>query len=203
MARVLILFAHPALQKSRIHRPLVSRVGERPGVTLHDLYEEYPDFLVDVEREKALLLEHDIVVFQHPFYWYGVPPLLKQWMDLVLEHGWAYGTGGTALHGKWLVPIVTAGGTQAAYCEAGHNRRTIRQSLVPIEQTANLCGMRFAPPWVVYGAHLLAPNDVESLVPRYLELLDWLEAGGLEGANLTHETLTVPAGGAALIEEGS
>lgn len=28
---------------------------------------------------------------QHPFYWYSTPALLKEWQDLVLEHGWAYG----------------------------------------------------------------------------------------------------------------
>ncbi|MBT8335320.1 MAG: NAD(P)H-dependent oxidoreductase [Gemmatimonadetes bacterium] len=192
MARVLLLFAHPAFQKSRIHRSLVSSIPDRDDLTLHDLYEEYPDFLVDVEREQELLTHHDIVVFQHPLYWYSVPPLLKQWMDLVLEHGWAYGSGGSALHGKWLVPVVSAGGTEAAYCTVGRNRRTIRQFLAPIEQTAFLCGMRFAPPWIVYGTHRLGPEDIQEIVPRYLGLLDWMLDGGLEHAALDHETLVVP-----------
>jgi glutathione-regulated potassium-efflux system ancillary protein KefG len=197
MARVLILFAHPALQKSRIHRPLVSGIPDRSDLTLHDLYEEYPDFLVDVEREKELLTHHDVVVFQHPFYWYGVPPLLKQWMDLVLEHGWAYGTGGTALQGKWLVPVVSAGASEAAYCTVGRNRRTIRQFLAPIEQTAFLCGMRFAPPWVVYGTHRLDHADVARIATRYVRMLEWLLEGGLEDADVGTETLVVPQGAAA------
>ena len=61
------------------------------GVRLHDLYEAYPDFLIDVEAEQALLLEHDVIVFQHPVYWYSSPAILKEWQDLVLEHGFAYG----------------------------------------------------------------------------------------------------------------
>jgi glutathione-regulated potassium-efflux system ancillary protein KefG len=201
MTRVLVLFAHPAFQKSRIHRPLVTSIPEREGLTLHDLYEEYPDFLIDVEREQELLTRHDVIVFQHPLYWYSVPPLLKQWIDLVLEHGWAYGTGCSALHGKWLVPVVSAGASEAAYCTVGRNRRTIRQFLAPIEQTAFLCGMRFAPPWVVYGTHHLDADDIRRIVPRYLRLLEWMQEGGLGSADLETETLVVPEAAGATGEE--
>jgi len=92
MPGVLVLFAHPALEKSRVNRRLAAAVADLPGVTLHDLYEAYPDFDVDVKREQDLLVAHDVLVVQHPFYWYSTPALVKQWEDLVLEHGWAYGT---------------------------------------------------------------------------------------------------------------
>ena len=55
MARLLILFAHPALDKSRVHRRLVERVVGLDGVTFNDLYESYPDF--DVQREQARRIE--------------------------------------------------------------------------------------------------------------------------------------------------
>lgn len=195
MARLLILFAHPALQKSRVHRHLVDRASEVSGALLHDLYEAYPDFLVDVAREQALLLEHDVIVFQHPLYWYGAPPLLKQWMDLVLEHGWAYGSAGTALRGKWLVPVVSAGGGEDAYRPGGMNRHTVREFLLPLEQTARLCGMRYAPPWVVFGTHRLGPADVEGVSDDYRRLLEWLLDAGLEGLDpdATDPLLRVPA----------
>ncbi|RYE35767.1 MAG: NAD(P)H oxidoreductase, partial [Sphingobacteriales bacterium] len=96
MARVLILFAHPAFEKSRVHRPMVKQVLKLEGITFHDLYESYPDYDIDLDREQELLLRHDVIVFQHPFYWYSCPAILKQWQDLVLEHGWAYGRGGTS-----------------------------------------------------------------------------------------------------------
>ena len=38
---------------------------------------------------------HDVVIFQFPLFWYSTPPILKQWQDIVLEYGWAYGEGGT------------------------------------------------------------------------------------------------------------
>src|SRR6185369_10018305 len=94
-ARVLVLFAHPAFQKSRVHRHLVPAARQVEGITFHDLYEAYPDFQLDVPHEQQLLLAHDVIVFQHPFYWYSCPALLKEWLDLVLEYGFAYGPNGT------------------------------------------------------------------------------------------------------------
>jgi len=95
--RILILFAHPALQKSRVNRVLAGEVRDLDGVAFNDLYERYPEFDIDVTYEQGLLLSHDVIVFHHPFFWYSTPSLLKEWQDLVLAHGWAYGREGTAL----------------------------------------------------------------------------------------------------------
>src|SRR5688572_1463979 len=127
MAKVLVLFAHPLLEKSRIHSRLAAAAKKVPGVTFHDLYEVYPDFEIDIHEEKALLLEHDIIVLQHPFYWYSAPPIIKQWLDLVLEYGWAYGRGGVALTGKFALQVISAGGKKELYSADGKNRFTFRQ----------------------------------------------------------------------------
>jgi glutathione-regulated potassium-efflux system ancillary protein KefG len=164
---VLILFAHPVLEKSRVNRRLAAAVRALPGVTFHDLYETYPDFDVDVRREQALLAAHDLIVAQHPFYWYSAPALLKQWQDLVLQHGWAYGRGGEALAGKLWLSTVTTGGRESAYGPDGHNRFTMRQLLAPFEQTARLCGMRFLPPFVVHGTHRLDSDGIEAAASEY------------------------------------
>jgi glutathione-regulated potassium-efflux system ancillary protein KefG len=170
-APVLILFAHPAYERSRIHRHLAAAVRDLPGVTFHDLYEAYPDADIDVAREKALLLAHDVIVFQHPFYWYSVPPLLKQWMDLVLEHGWAYGSTGRALEGKVLQVAMTAGGREMAYGPEGFNRHTFREFLVPVEATARLCRMTFNEPWVVAGTHAIPPDGIVRAAADYAALI--------------------------------
>lgn len=172
--RLLLLFAHPNLETSRVNRRLLDALRDLPGVRLHDLYEEYPDYDVDVEREQELLLEADIVVVQHPFFWYSTPPLVKQWEDLVLEHGWAYGSGGTALRGKRWLTAITTGGRAEAYRHGGHNRFTIRELLRPIEQTAVLCGMEFLPPFVVAGAHAMTLAEMERHGARYRRTLEAL-----------------------------
>ena len=104
MLKLLIVFAHPALERSRVNRRLVEAIGDLEGVAVHDLYEAYPEFDIDVRREQELLAAHDVIVLQHPFYWYSAPAILKEWQDLVLEHGWAYGRNGTALRGKSCLP---------------------------------------------------------------------------------------------------
>src|SRR5688572_14443298 len=111
MARILVLFAHPALEKSRVHSQLIRQIPIQQNITFHDLYENYPDFHINIDREQQLLLDHDIIILQHPLYWYSAPPIIKQWLDLVLEHGWAYGAKGNALTGKVMMQAITSGGS--------------------------------------------------------------------------------------------
>ena len=177
--RVLVLFAHPALERSRVNRVLIRDVHRIEGVTFHDLYEAYPDFNVNVEREQALLLEHDVIVLHHPFFWYSTPALVKQWEDLVLEHGWAYGSEGTALRGKVMMSAITTGGREAAYQSGGHNRFTIAELLRPIEQTAVLCGLDYLPPFVIYGTHGMQESEIAAHAADYHRTLRALSRGTL------------------------
>lgn len=160
MKKILILFAHPAFQKSRINRILIQGIGDLDFVAFRDLYQLYPEMDIDVKTEQELVEEHDIIVFHHPFYWYSSPAILKEWQDLVLKHGWAYGSRGQALKGKSLLQVMTAGGERKAYCDQGYNKFTIRQLLTPFEQTANLCKMNYLPPFVVHGTHSITKEEV-------------------------------------------
>jgi len=178
--RVLLLFAHPDPARSRVNRRLLEAATGLNEVTVHDLYQAYPDLDIDVAKEQSLLVEHDAVVLQHPFYWYSTPAILKQWQDLVLTHGWAYGHGGTALAGKVFLQVLTAGGSEASYRREGHNRFTIRELLAPLEQTARLCGMVYLPPYVVHGTHGLDAGAIRDHAVRYRELLTALRDGTLD-----------------------
>lgn len=176
MRRVLVQLVHPAFERSRVGRALWEAAAKVEGLTLRDLYEEYPDFLIDAEREKRLLTEHDVVVFLHPFYWYSAPALLKEWEDLVLQFGFAYGPGGTALHGKYWWSAFTAGGDQQAYRAEGSNRYDVRTLVTPFEQTARLCGMEFLTPFVVFGANRLLPGPtLEGIGAEFASLLKKLQ----------------------------
>lgn len=169
--KILILFAHPAFEKSRINKQLVNAVKELKGVYFHDLYEAYPDFLIDVKREQELLAGHDIIIFHHPFFWYSTPAILKEWQDLVLEHGWAYGSKGNALRGKSLMNVITTGGPEIAYHPDGYNHYTVRQLLAPLQQTASLCKMTFLPPFLVHGTHSISPEEIARYETDYRDLL--------------------------------
>jgi glutathione-regulated potassium-efflux system ancillary protein KefG len=180
--RVLILFAHPALHKSRVNRHLIAAVRDLPGVKLHDLYEEYPDLFIDVDREQRLLTEHDVIVWHHPFYWYSCPALLKEWLDLVLEYGFAYGDTGTALRGKQALTVITTGGPQDSYRSDGFNQYTIEQLLAPFAQTARLCGMEYLPPHVIHGTHRLSKAEVAQCTEDYRGRIGGLCGSGAEMA---------------------
>ncbi|GAA4459476.1 NAD(P)H-dependent oxidoreductase [Nibrella saemangeumensis] len=177
MTRLLIQFAHPALEKSRVNRLILSMLKTLDFVTINDLYENYPDFDIDIDREQQLLLDHEYVILQHPFYWYSSPAIIKQWEDLVLEHGWAYGREGVALTGKKMMNAVTVGGRHEAYREGSFNRFTIRQFLAPFDQTANLCKMTYLPPFIISGTHRLTDEMIRHHVSRYQQFLEMLASG--------------------------
>ena len=174
MHKILILFAHPRYEHSVTNQSLVKAVKGKQGVTFHDLYELYPDFAIDVKREQELLLSHDIIIWQHPFYWYSCPPLLKQWIDLVLEFNWAYGPKGNSLAGKYIFNTLTSGGTRDAYQTGGRNRFSLGQLLTPFNQTAYLCKMKYLPPFAVQGTHRLTAKEIENYASEYSKLLDFL-----------------------------
>lgn len=180
MAGVLVLFAHPALERSRVNRRLVEAARAVDGVHVHDLYEAYPDFDIDVAAEQALLTRFDRIVFQHPLFWYSTPAVLKEWQDLVLEHGWAYGTGGTALRGKVAVSAVTSGGGSTAYQAVGLNRHTLREFLAPLAQTLRLCGVRWLGPFATQGTHGIGPAQIDTAAHDYQRLLEALRDDQLD-----------------------
>ncbi len=151
-AGVLLVLAHPAMERSRANKAMASAAQDAPGVTLIDLYETYPDFAIDVRAEQSRLISHHTVVLQFPMYWYSTPALLKEWFDLVWLHGFAYGRGGTALKGKRMVVACSTGGDADAYHRKGPNRFTIEEFLRPLEQTAALCGMSWESPFIVHAS---------------------------------------------------
>lgn len=182
--KVLILFAHPALRKSRCNRRLLAAARAVAGVTIRDLYEEYSDFMIDVPQEQELLRAHDVIIFQHPFYWYSCPSLLKEWMDLVLEYGFAFGAGGNSLENKILLSAITTGGPAESYNQEGMNAFTVTEFLAPFEQTARLCGMHWLPPFLVQGAFTITPAVLEEHAQDYSRLLEGLRDGKVNRNNV-------------------
>jgi glutathione-regulated potassium-efflux system ancillary protein KefG len=172
--KILILFFHPRFEDSKVNAKLVEGVKQLNGVTFRDMYELYPDFNINIKAEQAFLLEHDIIIWHHPFYWYNCPPLMKQWLDLVLEYGWAYGSNGKMLSGKWVMNVISSGGNFNVYQADGKNRFTHRAFLNSFEQTAQLCQMVYLPPFIVAGANKLLPNDIEEYMIQYAQILHFL-----------------------------
>ena len=188
--KILVLFAHPLYEKSLINRNLCRAYDNMANITFHDLYEAYPDFEIDTVYEKALILSHDIIIWHHPLYWYSCPPLLKQWIDMVLEFKWAYGPGGTALNGKFILQAISAGGSQLAYSVEGGNKYSIRAYLRPFQQTANLCKMIYLPPYVVYDSNKADKDRIEDVVKQYQHVIAWLQSEDFRDISAEYELIT-------------
>ncbi|SLN17527.1 General stress protein 14 [Pseudoruegeria aquimaris] len=200
MARLLLYYAHPGHRHSRANRAMWEAAQQVTGISRVDLYATYPRFDIDIEAEQARLLEHDVILFQFPLFWYSTPSLVKEWIDLVLEHGFAYGAGGTQLEGKAMMLAVTAAGPESAYRPEGYQHHDLRTFLTPLEQTARLSKMHFLPPYVLYGALKAAAAD--ALSPHaegYRALLEALRDDRFDmatagaGGVFTHETLRLRA----------
>lgn len=158
---IVLLAAHPRLDLSRAARRLMKAAASVSRVQVRDLYALYPDYLIDVPAEQAALRQAQLVVWLHPIHWYHMTPLMKLWLDEVFAHGWAYGPGGRALQGKDLWLVASTGGPESSYRPGGYNRYHFDAFLPPYEQTATLCGMRFAPPFVLQGVHQMDDDELE------------------------------------------
>lgn len=172
-----MLFAHPTLEQSVVNKRLVKRLRELDGVSVRDLYELYPDFDIPVKVEQAALERHDIIIWLHPIYWYSAPPIIKQWIDLVLLHDWAYGIKGVALKGKLIFNMVTTGATIASYQTDGHHGHPLPDFLLPYKQTALLCQMEYLPPYVIDGAFTHDIDTLKGDIERAVEHIRLLQLG--------------------------
>ena len=183
--RMLLVLAHPAMERSRANKAMAEAVQGAPGVTTLDLYETYPDFAIDVRAEQKRLVGHDALVVQFPMYWYSTPALLKEWFDLVWLHGFAYGRGGTALKGKKMIVACSTGGDEAAYHSDGANRFSVEEFLRPLEQTAALCGMEWLAPFVLHASAAKSTaaiaREAKAYRKRLAELARSLPRGPLQG----------------------
>ena len=179
--KVLVLFAHPSLERSEVNIKLLAASEAIGEITVVDLYREYCTLQIDIDREQQRLLAHDVIIFMFPLYWYSTPSLLKEWQDLVLEYGFAYGHDGTALHGKTLLCAITAGGTENAYQTLGYNHYSIRELLRPIEQTATLCGLNYLPPYALFGSRTaLEDGKLDEHIEKWKQILICLQQNRID-----------------------
>ena len=173
MARLLVYYAHPGNKHSRVNKKLAQIAKEHSSLTFVDLYQEYPRYDINVDLEQERLIQHDVILFQHPLFWYSTPSLIKEWIDLVLEHGFAFGAGGDKLKGKIMMNATSAAGPEDAYASKGYQHYPLRTFLTPLEQTARLCHMQYSAPYVLYSS-LTAEEDKEIAqhVEGYRAMLD-------------------------------
>jgi NAD(P)H dehydrogenase (quinone) len=125
----------------------------------------------DVAAEQAKLLRADAVIFSFPLWWFGMPAILKGWVDRVYAAGFAYGVGQHGgerwgerygegvLSGRRAMLAVTIGGREPHYGDRGVNGR-LEEILWPIQHGMFFYpGMAVLPAFAIFQSNHLAEAD--------------------------------------------
>lgn len=163
MKNILVVSGHPNPSASLANKTILESLRTAfPQAQFRELASLVKDGHFDPVPEQEALVKADVIVLQFPFNWYSVPGLLKTWIDEVLLHGFAYGSG-AKLSGKTVLLSITAGAPEAVYQRDGFTGHTVFELLTPLAVTAKACSMIFAEPVVSYGYSVpAAQNDREN-----------------------------------------
>jgi NAD(P)H dehydrogenase (quinone) len=134
---------------------------------------EVDGFAVEVEAEIAKIESADLMIWQFPLWWFGLPAILKGWVDRVFAMGRTYGNGRIydtgKFRGKKALLSLTTGGPKAAYLADGFNG-DLDAILRPIQRgMLEFTGFSVLAPQVIYGP--VRANDAQRAA--------WLESWAL------------------------
>ena len=120
---------------------------------------EVDGFAPDIQVEMDKLLGCDALILLFPLWWFGLPAILKGWVDRVFAMGKIYGGGrwydNGVLAGKRAMLALTTGGPAPAYAERGING-DIDHILFPINHgMLRFTGFDVLPPFIAWSvAHV-------------------------------------------------
>lgn len=171
--KTLIVLAHPDISNSNVNKRWKQELEKyQNDIIIHELYKEYPDWNIDVEKEQRVLESSDYIIFQFPVYWYSYPPLLKKWLDDVFTYGWAYGSKGDKLKGKKFGLAISIGDKEENYSHNGSVGFTVEEVIVPFKATAAHVGAISLPYFSTFGASFqIGTEEVELSSKNYIEYI--------------------------------
>lgn len=171
MKKILLNIIHPNFAESIVNKKLFNAVKILENVTINNLYSKYPDFKVNAQAEQELLLNHDVIVFQFPMYWFSSPALLKEWFDIVLAYDFAYGAN-YKLEDKAFAVAVSCGGDEKVFSETGKDKKTVEEFLFPLFGTANYIKMDYKKPFITYGTErTLSEETLNKFAKDYIKYI--------------------------------
>ena len=129
-------------------------------------------FAHDVKEEMDKLEWCDTLIFNFPLWWFGLPAILKGWVDRVFAMGLVYGAGkgvydnGTYKN-KTAFLTLTTGGPEIAYGENGKNGN-LETILYPIQHgMLYFAGMTVLPPFICFSPARITDNERVQQLERY------------------------------------
>ncbi|MGI4823029.1 MAG: NAD(P)H-dependent oxidoreductase [Janthinobacterium lividum] len=122
-------------------------------------------FAAEVEAELQKLAWCDVMIWQFPLWWFGVPAVLKGWVDRVFAMGRAYGAGQFYENGVFrgkraLLSLTTGSGSPAEAYQPGGLQGDLLGILRPIHRgMLQFTGFTVLAPHVVYGPARLTDEE--------------------------------------------
>ena len=142
--RLLVVSGHARIAISTATKTIMEEVKkEFPEAELLYLDQTYPDFKIDIRKERQRISSADIIVLQYPIQWYSAPAIMKRWLEEVFTFGFAHDAKGGMLNGKTLILSMTSGAPESQYHVGERMGYPIDVYQLPLVQLADLCGMDF------------------------------------------------------------
>jgi len=167
----LVLFAHPYYEHSTTNVQLINCYKNNPDISFRDLYEDYPDFHIQAFRERKRLSQYQRIVFHFPLIWFGLPPLLKLWIDEVFDMKWIGQNEKNPLTGKDVMIVVSAGGSADHYSINGRYKTTIEQLLLSLRLSIEVNNMTLEDMLVVYNADHIQDSKLQKNINVLIQKL--------------------------------
>ncbi|MCX7718959.1 MAG: NAD(P)H-dependent oxidoreductase [Candidatus Sumerlaeaceae bacterium] len=132
-------------------------------------------FVEEVAAEQRKLFACDLLIFQFPLWWFGLPAILKGWVDRVFAAGLTYGNGrfysNGLLRGRRALACLTTGGPESMYSRNGING-DMEQILFPINHGIfYFVGFEVLRPFVAYAVSHMTPEQRAACLAQYAERL--------------------------------
>jgi len=156
--KTLVIVSHPYPEQSKVIMALQKIAENTADVRVRNLESLYRSDLnaFDVAAEQKAHEGVDRVVYLFPIHWFNLTPMLKAYLNTVWSYGWAFGPDGSALKGKQMQVVVSAGASAQTYSAEGLVQSTIGEVLTPMKASALYVGMTYQPPLAFHNAMVVS-----------------------------------------------
>lgn len=171
MKKTLVLFAHPYFEHSTTNVRLLECYENMQNVTFRDLYEDYPDFHIHTFRERKRIVNYERIIFHFPIIWFGLPPLLKLWIDEVFDMRWISEGDQNILSGKDALIITSVGGSESNYTKEGKYKTSAEDLLTGLRVSLDINNIELKGTHIIYNADNLDDNQLDISCKELSEIL--------------------------------
>ena len=136
-----------------------------------DLYEEYPDFHIPAFRERKRIGNYERIIFHFPLIWFGIPPLLKLWMDEVFDVKWQKEDINNPMEGQEAIILVTTNFREQHFTKEGQFGHTMDELLSGLFIALNQNNITITDVLYIYNVDGLSKKEIINYKQNFQKIL--------------------------------